>query len=447
METVRIASDVTRSSALRTMAFLACLCAVACSADDQKRETFGAGNVQDDQLPPPQYSRVLAVYPSQRLAIEQGTDVTTKSFQTELIADVKPVDPKVVETVPIKVISQPDDSRMATVADKKPTFADAVAPPHGLVAQVEPDKGKVQILEYDKSELQALAEVLTARGIAEPAPPIEHQGNEVTGDRFKGWSSPNATSNGVDNRVNLSNASNWEYKTYGRLWAAGGCTAALFGRRLAITAAHCIIDSQGNYVAGNLSLRQKGTYKPYGTQSVQRAWFGGRYLANCINGAWDLNRCIPEDWALLVLEDNFPSGHPGWMGFAYPAESYVRPLTKRSVGYPGCGLPESPTNCRDNQLYGQTASCTINEFMYPFSNGFNAAFSHSCDVSPGHSGSAHYYRDAGNLYIFGIASCQLCSTCTVASVPDSTTRRYPNLDKRIDDFIYNMMVNLRVQYP
>ena len=93
-----------------------------------------------------------------------------------------------------------------------------------------------------------------------------------------------------------------------------------------------------------------------------------------------------------------------------------------------------------DRLYGQTAGCTIGQFMYPFSNGFNSTFSHSCDTSPGHSGAGHYYNDAGNLYIFGVASAETCYTC-------SSSILYPNLHKRIDEYIYNLMVNLRAQFP
>lgn len=415
------------------VASLGCLLALACSAEDEENETKSGFSeaVQSHHL-------------TQSEAAEDGVDVTTKAFQASLVAGLEPVVPRVVGLEPINVRSEPDFSRMASLEPEEYSDPDDAAPTHRLVAYVEAGKSEVQLLAYDEKELRSLANTLASRGIAEPAVPSDAQ----VGTQVMGWSSPNAFSNGVDNRIDLSSALNWEYRTTGRLWAAGGCTATLFGRRLAITAAHCVVDAQGNYVAGQLSLHQNGTTRPYGTQNVLGAWFGGKFRANCTNGApgfW--SECMPEEWALLLLEDRFTSGHPGWMGFAYPSENYVAPLTKRSVGYPGCGFPESPASCVSDRLYGQTGSCVINQFMYPFSNGFNSTFSHSCDTSPGQSGSAHYYNDGGNPYIFGVSAVQRCTTCTIAEEPNSTIRRYPNLDKRIDDYIYNLMVNLRAQYP
>lgn len=173
-------------------------------------------------------------------------------------------------------------------------------------------------------------------------------------------------------------------------------------------------------------------------------------MANCTQGApsyW--NQCVPEDWALVLLQDSFPSGHPGWLGFAYPSEANVKNLTKRSNGYPGCEtyIVNRAANCQNDRLYGQTGSCVIGQYMYPFSNGFNSTFAHCCDTSPGQSGSAHYYNYAGNLYIMGLWVVERCTTCTVAQEPNATIRQYPNLDKRIDDYMFNLMANLRAQYP
>ena len=54
--------------------------------------------------------------------------------------------------------------------------------------------------------------------------------------------------------------------------AAGGCTGALFGPRVVLTAAHCIFDSGGNYIqTPNFQARRNGVETPYGTVTAQGA--------------------------------------------------------------------------------------------------------------------------------------------------------------------------------
>jgi len=369
---------------------------------------------------------------------------TTHEYQQALLKDVTPVIPTVVGTTAISV--KPTQKGMMATPPwaANPSNMDAGSPPEDqqLVSYLEASQPVVQSLRYDSEELAALAAKVVPLGIAEPVQPDQVPLQE------KGWSSAVSSGNGVDNRVNLSGFQNWEYRTVGRLWAAGGCTATFFGRRLIITAAHCVIDPNGNYAAGTFQPAVNGGTLPFGQQSVVAAWWGGNYISKCTGGApgyW--SDCVPEDWALLLLQDNFPQGHPGWLGYAWLGQSDIQNWTKREVGYPGCGFPESPTNCQAERLYGQTTGCSFGQFMFPFGNGFNSTFSHGCDNGPGHSGSGMYTTGLGSFHIFAVASTQRCSTCTVAQEPSATIRANPNLEKRLDSFIFNLMSNLRATYP
>lgn len=368
----------------------------------------------------------------------------THAYQQSLVAGVKPVVPTVVSTDPISIVpTQTGTMARASWAMNPAKFQAASLPEdHQLVAHVDTARPEVQTLRYDGAALEALAEELMPLGIAEPVHPEEVPLEE------KGWSSAVAAGNGVDNRVNLSGFQNWEYRTVGRLWAAGGCTATFFGRRLIITAAHCVVDPNGNYAAGTFQPAVNGAALPFGQQSVVAAWWGGNFISKCTGGApgyW--SDCVPEDWALLLLQDNFPQGHPGWLGYAWLGASDIQNWNKREVGYPGCAQVNSPAGCQAERLYGQTSGCSFGQFMFPFGNGFNSTFSHGCDNSPGHSGSGMYTTGLGSFHIFAVASTERCSTCTVVQEPSATIRANPNLEKRLDSFIYNLMSNLRATYP
>ncbi len=304
----------------------------------------------------------------------------------------------------------------------------------------------MQILEFDERALEELAAALAGRGVAEAvAPP----GGELEPVQEKGWSSSWFLGSGVDNRSNMSSLTNWELKTIGRL---GGGTGTLFGRRLALTAAHVIIDNNGNYIPRQFSAHRQGAATPYGTQNVVAAWWGGNYIQNCTcastpcpPGFW--SDCLPEDWAVVLLQDSFPSGHPGWLGFAWLSEADITSFVKHSRGYPGCGAINSPTGCQTDHLYGQSAACTLGQFMYPFAGGFNSTYSHGCDASPGQSGSGMYTTSLGGFHLFGVLSTERCQRCTTVEQPNNAVRANPNLDRRLDSTIYNLMLNLRVSYP
>ncbi|MEZ4226699.1 MAG: hypothetical protein R3B13_37475 [Polyangiaceae bacterium] len=377
----------------------------------------------------------------------QNLSRSSREYQENLVSRVSPVQPTILDEH--QAVIKP--TQTGTMA--KPSWENAgdgneqASPsPPGEVTQFDVEQQVRRQLRYNPAALSVLAEQLVPAGIADAVRPdaihpVAPQ--SVT----TGWSAPYSWSNGVDDRVDLSSATGWHLNTIGRLWGVGGCTATFFGRRLAITAAHCIVDSAGNYVAGVFIPAVKGASWPYSIQNVVGAWWGGQYIAKCTNGApgyW--SDCVPEDWALILLEDNFPLGHPGWMGFAWLGESDIQSWNKSSIGYPGCFENNSPANCQQEHRYGQFYGCTFGQFLYP-RNGFNNGFTHGCDNGPGHSGSGIFTTGLGSFHIFGVDTNQRCTTCTIAEEPNSSVRLNPALDKRLDSFIFNLMVNLRAVYP
>lgn len=148
---------------------------------------------------------------------------------------------------------------------------------------------------------------------------------------------------------------------------------------------------------------------------------------------------------MLVLQDNFPNGHPGWAGAASgPESNYTSTWTsKRQHGYPGCGtIVNRPSSCSAGDPYGQGSNCSIGEFWFPFSDGYKAAFTHGCDNSPGHSGGSVY--DVNTGYVLGVNTNERCTTCGTAG---ASAKANPNIAKRLDSFIINQINSYKVQYP
>ena len=291
---------------------------------------------------------------------------------------------------------------------------------------------RIEPLRFDRSALASVGSRLADLGIAEPVS-VSTEGSEAI---------PKSWSNAYDSRVDLSSMSGAQYDKIGRLSAALNCTGTLIGRRLVLTNAHCILNSSGNYVAGTFQADVRDSTEPYGEQDVLAAWWGGNY-SGCTNWA----TCVPEDWAILLLEDNFPSGHPGWHGYAYSStesnyDTYY--ADKRVHGYAGCGSG-APSGCTSPRLYGQTFDCSIGDFRYPFSNGYNSTFSHGCDTNAGQSGSP--VLDIGHGWVVGIHSTSMCNPTTCANESNSDRERNPNLAKRLDSYIVNLISNLRATYP
>jgi hypothetical protein len=309
--------------------------------------------------------------------------------------------------------------------------------------------------EYTLDDLRALHEFARSRGINKPSF-IPGAVDDKVGAPIAPGVSQQGWSQGRDHRIYKSLA---DYPaTHNVLMRQGaldsGCTAALIGRRLVLTAAHCVITETGAASFPNYTARQDGATAPYGTYGTDLAWSDSRYnYYNCHITYNPSNRetCGKYDWALLRLVEyvDFPlwtGDTPGWMGYWLPATGG---WFARLDGYPLCFFDDAPAGCLDGGVYGETSGHSTFNWRGVV-NSEATVFNTANTMSSGHSGGpivSSNYPDTNGPYVLGIVTNEMCGRCPASDPYSQNDKTWPTMANAMTSWVAGLITAARADYP
>lgn len=437
----------------KTKAALGVVLLVACS------------DVRDEGLPDAPVSvtttvRNLPTFEAQSELVKGLTPATVKQRFRRSLPPV-PTNPAAVHYPPYD-LSLSEDAEVANAAKQEIDKNIANSgwedkAPDGKYRVVFTDLEKREEIEQelDIAELTQMYEEFVARGINRPTeggaePPVESEEPSL---------SAQGLSNAADSRVSKPIGTTYPINHNVLMRTGqinGSCTGQMVGRRLILTAAHCVVASDLVQYNQTYRARRSGATSPYNAENTSAFWWDSQYSANnchlSYTGAQHA-QCAPWDWALLLLRSDAwngsPNGTPGTFGYWVPGSQIASGSPLNHDGYPVCGSSPSPAGCVSNMAYGQNFGSNAVGFTYPSTgeSNFNLYYRVGNDWSGGHSGGpiwSNSYPNSSGPYTLGIAIWQHCDTCATATGDVYT---HPNGVRSMSPFLAGFISNQRTAYP
>jgi V8-like Glu-specific endopeptidase len=181
---------------------------------------------------------------------------------------------------------------------------------------------------------------------------------------------------GVDDRETVDSHHPELVASLGRL--PHGCTAAMVGRRLALTAAHCVLDKESGDVHPQLGTFEAGFDQ--GSVSA-KTWISAAWV-----GTENPEQNRTRDWAILLLQDDI-GDQTGWLGLEKNLEGEF-PVTTNLLAY------------ASDRMAGAVPLITKNCYIHKEDG--EGRLLHDCDAVSGSSGGPMFQSLTGKK-IHGIA--------------------------------------------
>lgn len=191
----------------------------------------------------------------------------------------------------------------------------------------------------------------------------------------------------------------------------GGCSAAMIGPQLALTAAHCIFDSEKVAFKTDVKYLKAG-YKD--GKSVASSWINQVWI-----GSQNPEKERKNDWAILALSDDI-GNTTGWFGVKSQELESALPMTVNLAGY---------STDKDK---GNVAQISRDCYLHKVDEAGRVL--HDCDGAAGVSGGPLFTSSGSETFIVAITAAEFRTGDTSMTL-DIYSHDYANIAVNVAAFV------------